>query len=88
VCRPAWKNVFSPTSRGREFHGRANGNGSRNPPSGNSPFPNWLRFAYHYFVKRGFLDGKEGYVFCHLLAEYEFWIAAKRFEMGVTPFRR
>ncbi|HKD06935.1 MAG TPA: glycosyltransferase family 2 protein [Bryobacteraceae bacterium] len=49
------------------------------------PFPHWLRFAYHYFIKRGFLDGKEGYVFCHLLAEYEFWIAAKRFELGMTP---
>jgi glycosyltransferase involved in cell wall biosynthesis len=41
------------------------------------PFPHWLRFAYHYFLKRGFLDGVEGYVFCHLLAEYEFWIWAK-----------
>jgi glycosyltransferase involved in cell wall biosynthesis len=41
------------------------------------PFPHWLRFAYHYFLKRGFLDGVEGYIFCHLLAEYEFWIWAK-----------
>jgi hypothetical protein len=41
------------------------------------PFPHWLRFAYHYFLKRGFLDGPEGYIFCHLLAEYEFWIWAK-----------
>jgi glycosyltransferase involved in cell wall biosynthesis len=45
------------------------------------PFPHWLRFAYHYFLKRGFLDGLEGYVFCHLLAEYEFWIRARRFEL-------
>jgi glycosyltransferase involved in cell wall biosynthesis len=41
------------------------------------PFPHWLRFAYHYWLKRGFLDGPEGYIFCHLLAEYEFWIWAK-----------
>ena len=41
------------------------------------PFPHWLRFAYHYFLKRGFIDGLEGYIFCHLLAEYEFWIWAK-----------
>lgn len=41
------------------------------------PFPHWLRFTYHYFVKRGFLDGIEGYIFCHLLAEYEFWIWAR-----------
>jgi glycosyltransferase involved in cell wall biosynthesis len=41
------------------------------------PFPHWVRFCYHYFLKRGFLDGLEGYIFCHLLAEYEFWIWAK-----------
>ncbi len=41
------------------------------------PFPHWLRFAYHYFLKLGFLDGVHGYIFCHLLAEYEFWIWAK-----------
>jgi len=45
------------------------------------PFPHWLRFAYHYFVKRGFLDGMEGYIFCHLLAEYEFWIWARTLEL-------
>jgi glycosyltransferase involved in cell wall biosynthesis len=42
------------------------------------PFPHWLRFFYHYFLKLGFLDGVEGYIFCHLLAEYEFWIWVKR----------
>ncbi|HUP04561.1 MAG TPA: glycosyltransferase family 2 protein [Bryobacteraceae bacterium] len=41
------------------------------------PFPHWLRFFYHFFLKRGFLDGAQGYIFCHLLAEYEFWIWAK-----------
>jgi glycosyltransferase involved in cell wall biosynthesis len=45
------------------------------------PFPHWARFAYHYFLKRGFLDGREGYVFCHLLAEYEFWIWARKLEL-------
>jgi glycosyltransferase involved in cell wall biosynthesis len=45
------------------------------------PFPHWLRFAYHYFFKRGFLDGMEGYIFCHLLAEYEFWIWARTVEL-------
>jgi glycosyltransferase involved in cell wall biosynthesis len=47
------------------------------------PFPHWLRFAYHYFLKLGFLDGIEGYIFCHLLAEYEYWIWAK----SVIPLR-
>lgn len=45
------------------------------------PFPHWLRFAYHFGLKRGFLDGKEGYIFCHLLAEYEFWIWVRTFEL-------
>lgn len=45
------------------------------------PFPHWFRFVYHYFLKRGFLDGVEGYVFCHLLAEYEFWIWARGLEL-------
>src|SRR5229473_155093 len=45
------------------------------------PCPHWARFAYHYFIKRGFLDGVEGYIFCHLLAEYEFWIWSRRWEL-------
>ena len=44
------------------------------------PFPGVQRFAFHYFIKLGFLDGKEGYVFCRLLAEYEFLIWAKTIE--------
>src|SRR5207302_6249511 len=39
-----------------------------------APFPHWARFWYHYAVRAGFLDGWPGYVFCHLLAEYEFLI--------------
>jgi glycosyltransferase involved in cell wall biosynthesis len=45
------------------------------------PFPHWLRFVYHYGLKRGFMDGVEGYIFCHLLAEYEYWIWARSFEL-------
>jgi glycosyltransferase involved in cell wall biosynthesis len=45
------------------------------------PFPHWIRFAYHYGLKRGFLDGPEGYIFCHLLAEYEFWIWVRKLEL-------
>jgi glycosyltransferase involved in cell wall biosynthesis len=45
------------------------------------PFPHWMRFVYHYFLKFGFCDGLEGYIFCHLLAEYEFWIWARRIEL-------
>lgn len=45
------------------------------------PFPHWMRFAYHYFIKRGFLDGTTGYMFCHLLAEYEFMVWARKVEL-------
>ena len=30
-----------------------------------------LRFLYSYVLKRGFLDGYHGYIFCRLLASYE-----------------
>jgi glycosyltransferase involved in cell wall biosynthesis len=46
------------------------------------PFPHWVRFAYHYFFRLGILDGTAGYLFCHLLAEYEFQIWAKRIELN------
>ena len=45
------------------------------------PFPHWFRFVYHYYLKRGFLDGVEGYILCHLLAEYEFWIRVRVVEL-------
>jgi glycosyltransferase involved in cell wall biosynthesis len=35
------------------------------------PFRPTLRFVYSYLLKRGFLDGREGYIFCRLLATYE-----------------
>ncbi|MDF3056745.1 MAG: glycosyltransferase [Rariglobus sp.] len=30
-----------------------------------------LRFAYQYFLRRGFLDGAPGFAYCRLLADYE-----------------
>jgi glycosyltransferase involved in cell wall biosynthesis len=30
-----------------------------------------LRFAYQYFIRRGFLDGRAGFHYCRLLARYE-----------------
>jgi hypothetical protein len=35
------------------------------------PFRPALRFFYSYILQRGFLDGREGYIFCRLLATYE-----------------
>lgn len=40
-----------------------------------------LRFLYAYVLKGGFLDGYPGFVFCRLLAIYEFLSVAKHREM-------
>ena len=45
-----------------------------------TPFADLWRFVYHYILKGGFLDGAAGYVFCRLLAEYEFLILAHTIE--------
>ena len=52
------------------------------------PFRPALRFCYHYVVRAGFLDGYRGYVFCRLMAYYEFLSAAKAAEVrGVQGLR-
>ncbi len=45
------------------------------------PFRPTQRFLYHYVVRAGFLDGYRGYVFCRLMAFYEFLSAAKAREL-------
>ncbi len=40
-----------------------------------------LRFFYMYFLRRGFLDGWPGYLYCRLLASYEFMIVVKMAEI-------
>jgi glycosyltransferase involved in cell wall biosynthesis len=42
-----------------------------------------IRFLYHYVLRRGFLDGRPGLIFCGLLAFYDFLIAANRYEQGL-----
>lgn len=42
-----------------------------------------IRFAYAYFIRLGFLDGRAGLTFCGLLAFYDFLSAAKVFERRV-----
>ncbi len=39
------------------------------------------RFAYMYVLKGGFLDGGPGYVYCRLLAAYEYMIVVKMAEI-------
>ena len=45
------------------------------------PFRSTLRFLYSYIWTGGFLDGKPGYVFCRLLAIYEYLSVAKYTEL-------
>jgi glycosyltransferase involved in cell wall biosynthesis len=45
------------------------------------PFRPTLRFLYSYIWQGGFLDGKPGYVFCRLLAIYEYLSVAKYYEL-------
>lgn len=45
------------------------------------PFRPTLRFFYSYFLRRGFLDGYAGYVFCWLLASYEMMSVFKAHEL-------
>lgn len=42
-----------------------------------------VRFLYAYVVRRGFLDGKPGLIFCGLLAFYDFLCAAKVYEQAL-----
>jgi glycosyltransferase involved in cell wall biosynthesis len=51
------------------------------------PFRPTLRFLYHYVARAGFLDGYRGYVFCRLMAFYEFLGSAKAQELRRTPPR-
>lgn len=44
-----------------------------------------LMFIFLFFVKRGFLDGMEGYYFCKLRAIHEFNIGVKVFETWNNP---
>ena len=45
------------------------------------PFRPTLRFLYHYVWRAGFLDGYRGFVFCRLMAWYEFLCASKAEEL-------
>jgi len=45
------------------------------------PYRPTLRFLYMYVLRRGFLDGKPGYLYCRLLSAYEFMIVVKTEEL-------
>jgi glycosyltransferase involved in cell wall biosynthesis len=43
-----------------------------------------IRFLYAYVLRRGFLDGRPGLIFCGLLAFYDFLILANRYEQRMA----
>lgn len=45
------------------------------------PFRPTARFIYSYVLKRGFLDGRAGFIFCRLLATYEMLSLYKAHEL-------
>ena len=49
------------------------------------PFRPTLRFLYHFIGRAGFLDGYRGYVFCRLMAFYEFLSVVKSRELRRQP---
>jgi glycosyltransferase involved in cell wall biosynthesis len=44
-----------------------------------------IRFFVWYVLRRGFLDGRPGFIFCVLMAYYEFVIGAKLRELRTAP---
>ena len=47
------------------------------------PFRPCLKFVYLYFFKRGFLDGRAGFVYCVLQSIYEYMITVKMRELRI-----
>ncbi|WP_315791808.1 glycosyltransferase family 2 protein [Fischerella sp. JS2] len=45
------------------------------------PFKPFLRFVLFYFIQRGFLDGRAGYIYGRLLSQYEYQIGVKLYEL-------
>jgi glycosyltransferase involved in cell wall biosynthesis len=45
------------------------------------PFKPTLRFIMFYILQLGFLDGKAGYIYARLIAQYEYHIGVKLFEL-------
>jgi glycosyltransferase involved in cell wall biosynthesis len=46
------------------------------------PLRPFFRFVYMYVIRLGFLDGRAGFVYCRLLAMYEYWIVLKMRELN------
>jgi len=71
--RVPWRNILSPIP---EIRRRA-----LKEMSMRVPFRPAARFVYMYVLRGGFLDGREGYHYCRLLAAYEYMIVIKTEEL-------
>jgi glycosyltransferase involved in cell wall biosynthesis len=65
--RESWGDFFSPSTLVRRR--------ALKRVSFRLPFRPSLRFIYQYCLRRGFLDGKQGFRYCLLLARYEGFIS-------------
>lgn len=45
------------------------------------PFEHWLWFAWHYFARLGFLEGRPGLIACQIRASYIAQVRAKLYEL-------
>ena len=41
----------------------------------------FIYFLYSYFLRRGFLDGPDGYVFCRMRASYQVEVDIKKYDL-------
>jgi glycosyltransferase involved in cell wall biosynthesis len=51
------------------------------------PFEHWLWFAYHYFFRFGFLEGRPGLIACQFRANYIAQVRAKIYELKLSDKR-
>lgn len=50
-------------------------------------FEHWLWFAYHYFFRLGFLEGRRGLIACQIRASYIAQVRAKIYELKLSDKR-
>lgn len=46
-----------------------------------TPFRGLVYFLYTFFLRRGFLDGRDGFVFCRMRAQYQTEVASKKYDL-------
>lgn len=52
------------------------------------PLRGWVYFLYSYLWRRGFLDGRDGFVFCRMRALYQTEVAIKKYDAWRSKYRQ